>query len=286
MLTRSLGYSLVTGLALAAAVSAYAADAPLRILYLTKSQGFEHSVVAEKDGKPSWSGVALTKLAEEMGAELTCTKDASVVNAENLKKYDLVVFYTQGDLTQSSKDGGAPMGPSGEADLLAWIRAGGRYLGFHSASDTFHGPEGGPVTPYLDMVGGEFNGHGAQFVGAVKVVDPTHPAMAHIPQDWAVKEEWYTFKSFNTKTMHVLALMDAGDERAKQEMYNTPSYPIIWCSEYGAGRVLLNGMGHREDLWLNAAFKQSIVDAIHWLMADGPAQAEPNFDQVVPESAP
>ena len=271
-------------LLLLGATSANAADAPLRMLFFSKSAAFEHSVVGERDGKPSWAGNVLSKLAEEMGATLTCTKDGGLINADNLKNYDIVIFYTQGDLmTEGGRDGTPAMSAQGLEDLLAWVRNGGRYFGFHCASDTFHTPEGGPVTPYLQMVGGEFCGHGAQFKGTLKIVDADHPTMAHIPQDWTINEEWYCFNNLNTDKIHVLALLDAGEERAKQKMYDTPNYPMIWCSQYGQGRVYFNGMGHREDVWINKTFKQSIVDAIEWLMAKGPAQAEPNFDQVVPK---
>ncbi|HEO69873.1 MAG TPA: ThuA domain-containing protein [Candidatus Hydrogenedentes bacterium] len=274
--------------ALAAIVLTTAADAAegdvLRLLFLTKSQGFEHSVIAEKDAKPSWAARVLKRLADDMGAELTCTKDAGMINAEGLADYDIVLFYTQGDLTQAGGRDGAPaMDEHGVSDLLAWIEAGGRFMGFHSASDTFHSPKGGPVTPYLEMVGGEFCGHGQQFEGVLRVVDPDHPTMAHIPETWRVREEWYCFDNINREKIHVLALLDPAEERTKQEMYNIPAYPMIWCREYGKGRVYFNGMGHREDVWMNDVFKQSIVDAIDWLMNDGPALAEPNCDKVFPQ---
>lgn len=275
---------MVVALLVLAAVPARAADAPLRLLFFTKSQGFEHSVIAEKDGKPSWAGTVLGKLADEHGYKLTCTKDAALVNAEYLKNFDIVISYTQGDLFQAGgTDGASAMAATGLDDLLAWIKDGGRFMGFHSASDTFHTPEGAPVTPYLQTVGGEFIGHGAQFEGTIVVVDPKHPTMAHIPEKWNVRDEWYCFKNINTASVHVLALLDPGQERGKQEMYNIPSYPMIWCSEYGKGRVYFNGMGHREDLWLNKIFKESIIDAFNWLMSDAPAQAEPNCEQVIPK---
>lgn len=276
--------TLATLLTLAAA-PVHAANTPFRVLFFTRSEGFEHSVIAEKDGKPSWAGTILEKLVTEMGGEMTTTKDGSVITADNLKKYDVVVFYTQGDLLKAEgKDNGAPVSATACDNLLAWIKNGGKYFGFHSASDTYHTPEGAPVTPYIEMVGGEFIHHGQQFKGALKVVDPKHPAMANIPDGWSVPEEWYCFKNFNPKTMHVLALLEPGDEGRKQDMYKGPAYPMIWCSTYGNGRVFFNGMGHREDLWMNATFKKSIIDAFNWLRADGPAQADSNFDSAVPKA--
>lgn len=269
------------------AVTAMAQDiTPPRILFLSKSEGFEHSPVAVADGKPSLAETILGTLAKQNDSPFTSTKDASLINADNLKNYDLVVFYTQGDLTKPSKDGGAPMGEKGQADLVEWVKNGGRFMGFHSASDTFHTPDGGEVTPYLKMVGAEFTTHGAQFKGTLKVVDPTHPTMVDVPVDWSFDEEWYLFKNFNTATMHVLALLDPGEDGAKQDKYRIPPYPAIWCSALGKGKVYFTALGHREDVWESPVFQSSIVDAAQWLMTAGTAGTEPNYDKAVGKPAP
>ncbi len=275
-MSQLLRVSVLTGLLLVIFVyPVFAQTGDVNILFLTKSGGFEHSVISWERGKPSWAGRVMQKLAGENGASITCTKDASLINSEDLEQYDLVVFYTSGDLRNKGKDTGAPMGKDGVQALLDWIRNGGRFMGFHSATDCFHTPEGGKVTPFLEMIGAEFDGHGKQFKGSLEVVDRDHPTMAPIPQDWTVKEEWYSFKNFNKDAIHVLALLQIGDERKKQDKYDVPDYPMIWCRQYGKGRIYYNGMGHREDLWLNEVFQRSIVDAAEWLLDDGPPRAEP-----------
>lgn len=256
-------------------------------IFLSKSSGFEHSCIKQEDGMPSHVDKVLTQILEPKGIKLLCTKDADLINADNLKNYNLVIFYTTGDLTTpGEKDPGKPMGPNGVADLLAWIQAGGAFLGFHCATDTFHTPEGGPVTPYIDMIGGEFLNHGAQFEGTLKVVDPDHPTMANVPQDFKLFDEWYIFQNFNKDNIHVLAMLEPGDERTKQDKYNIPNYPVIWCRTYGDGRVFYNALGHREDVWDNPVFQQHVIDAAMWALGEGPASAEPNFHDVVPEEAP
>jgi len=259
-----------------------------RILYLTKSAGFEHEAVKRMDGKPAFSEEVLKQLADENGADITITKDASLINADNLKNYDLVIFYTTGDLTQPSADGRdePPMGPGGLQALTDWIKAGGGFLGYHAATDTWGTPEGQPPTPYTQLIGGTFAGHGAQFEGTVVAVDPDHPTMQSLPKEWKITEEWYTFRSLDKDNMHVLAVLEAGPERAKQEMYNTPAYPIIWCKTLGNGRIYYNGLGHREDVWRDPVFQASIVDAAEWALGDPEADAEPNFDKAVPKEIP
>ena len=84
--------------------------------------------------------------------------------------------------------------------------------------------------------------------------------------------------------MHVLAMLDPGDEREKQAQYNIPSYPVVWCKAQGDGRIFYSAMGHREDVWENPTFLKMTSDAIDWAAGKGDANAKPNYDKVVPKS--
>jgi uncharacterized protein len=268
--------------ALFASSAAVAAD-PVRVLYLTKSSGFEHSVIKLQDNDTSHSGRVLKKLAEENNFELTCSKDASLINEKDLEKFDVVIFYTSGDLTQTGTDKFPPMGKNGVRELLDWIEAGNGFVALHAGNDTFRGGDKGP-TPFSEMVCGEFAGHGKQFKGHLQITDPDHPAMEGVPMDYAPIEEWYTFCNLNKEKMRVLALLNPGRERKRQKMYNIPSYPMIWCRALGEGRVYYNGLGHREDVWLNPAYQKMLINAIAWASGEGPANAEPNYSEAVPET--
>ena len=258
-----------------------AEKAPLRVLYLSKSSGYQHSVVTRDGDKLSSSELIVKTLGNTIGAEVTCTKDASLINAESLKNYDVVVFYTSGNLTESGTDKTTPMGPNGVAELVEWIEQGGGFVGFHAACDSYRG-EGDATTPYSEMIGGEFAGHGKQFVGDLNFIDTRHPAVKRWPAKWTALEEWYTFVKLNTETMHVLAMCDPGEERTKQEMYNRPDYPLVWCRAQGEGRVYNNALGHRESVWEDKDFQLGIIDAIQWAGGRGRTKAKPNYDKVVP----
>lgn len=275
----SIGFGLVVIFGLAG-YPAWGADGECG-MFLSKSAGYEHSCIKWDQSKVSHVDGVLNGLSDRLGLDVLCTKDASLISADNLANYKVVIFYTTGDLTTEGTDGYPVMKSNGVDELLAWIRNGGGFVGFHCASDTFHTPENGPVTPFINMIGGEFRNHGAQFEGIVKVVDPGHPAVASLPAEWTIKDEWYLFRNFNVNDMHVLAVMDPGPEREKQEMYQVPAYPIAWCSAYGNGRVFYNAMGHREDVWDNPTFQQHVIDAVRWAKGEGDAGATPNFAQVL-----
>lgn len=265
--------------------TAEAQDAGPRILFLSRSAGFEHSVIKYDNTGTSHVERILKPLAEEMGATLECSKDAGKINAESLKNYDVVIFYTSGDLTQPGGDGQPAMAATGVEELIAWIKAGGGFIGFHSATDSFRS-EKDDITPYIAMIGGEFVTHGKQFEGTIKKVDAEHPAVTSLPESWSLQDEWYLFRKLDKENMHVLALLQIGAERDKQKIYNIPDYPMIWCRGLGEGRILYNGMGHREEVWEQAAFKAMVKEHILWVDGKGPLDADPNYTQVVPESAP
>lgn len=264
----------------------HTATAQTRILFLSKSAGFEHSTIKEEDGKPSHTGTILEELAARNGATLTTSKNASLLNAENLKNYDAVMMYTTANLMNPSMDGGDAIGENGVEELLDWVKAGGALVAYHSTTDTFHRNDNkhSPESPFLDALGGEFLTHGAQFEGKLSVVDQDHPAMANVEDGWTILDEWYCFEHLMEEDIHVLALLQPGAEREKQDKYNIPDYPIIWCRSFGAGRIFYNAMGHREDVWSNEAFQRSVVDAVTWALGEGPAMAEPNYATTVPAS--
>src|SRR5581483_3672855 len=110
---------------------------PRRLLYFTRSAGFEHSVVQRKNGQPTHSEKCLAEMGRRGGFEVECSKDGSIFDG-SLDRYDLIAFYTSGDLTAPSKDGGPPMTATGKRKLLDAIAAGKPFVGFHACADSFH----------------------------------------------------------------------------------------------------------------------------------------------------
>lgn len=272
-------------MALGPAVSAHAEDPIANALFLSKSASFQHGVITERDGEPSLVEGVLREVLAEENILLDSTKDASRINAEDLAGYDLVIFYTQGDLTQEGLDKHPAMPENGVAILLDWIANGGGFIGIHSASDTLRPmrPDD-PNTPFIEALGGAFRAHGRQFVGTVRAADPDHPAMEGIPESFRLHDEWYLFSHVDREDMHVLALLDPGDEREKQKMYDLPQYPVAWCKDIGDGRLYYNAMGHRPDVWENKTFLRMIANAAHWALGQTELDAAPNYRETVETS--
>lgn len=260
-----------------------------RILFFTKSSGFEHSVIRASGSQPSHAERVLMDLAQKHDWAVTHTKDGSVFATENLAQYDAFLFYTTGDLTIAGTDKSAPMTPDGKAAFLRAIKHGKGFIGTHSAADTFHSPGSRfahareNADPYIQMLGGEFIQHGKQQNARMVCADPDFPGCADVKSGFELTEEWYSFKDYQ-KDLHVI-LVQQTDGMAKtgsDSVYNRPPYPATWTRMHGKGRVFYTSMGHREDVWTNPVFQTILAGGISWALGETNADVTPNVEKVAP----
>lgn len=278
--------SLVLGLC-----QAQAADKPHKLLFFTKSSGFEHEVISWKKGKPSTAEKTFLELGGQNSWEFEFSKDGSKFSPEYLAGFDAVIFYTTGDLTVPGTDKEPPMTPAGKQALFDYVKGGKGFIGLHSASDTFHtdneskkGPErftnhGDKADPYVCFLGAEFIIHGEQQVATNKVINPKFPGFETVGDSFAFHEEWYSLKDFRSD-IHVLTLIDS--PAMKGSCYERPPYPTTWARQEGKGRVYYTAMGHRDDVWTNPTFRSILTGAIRWTTGDIAAPVPPNLSEVAP----
>ncbi|HYO10895.1 MAG TPA: ThuA domain-containing protein [Tepidisphaeraceae bacterium] len=321
----------LTGLAVAllafAPLFARAADAPAtaeaagprkKVLFFTKSSGFQHSVITRSQEDPqklAYAEQILTDLGAKHGFDVTCSKDGTIFSAENLQKFDVFAFYTTGDLTKDSDKHGTrkdengrnvrdpdkllhkepAMPPGAKEAFLEAIRNGKGFIGFHSASDTFHSPahSRGPellrnvdekgqdaFDPYIAMLGGEFIVHGRQQPAAHKVIDGQFPGAAAF-EGARFTEEWYALKNF-APDLHVILAQDTTGMTGG--MYERPFYPATWARMHGKGRVFYTSLGHREDVWQKPEFIGLVTGALNWTSGRIEADVTPNLKQATPDA--
>lgn len=302
---------------LTSALRAESASGPRKkVLFFTKSAGFQHSSItrnADEPEKLAWAEQILTDLGAKHGFDVTCTKDGKVFLGD-LKQYAVIAFYTTGDLT---KDGANPwkskaagnvkgmtadkrdepgMTDAGKEAFLDAIKNGTGFIGFHSATDTFHSPshvkgkndllrdvnEKGEdrFDPYIQMIGGEFIIHGKQQNATLKTIDPKFPG-AEAFNDKKFVEEWYSLKNFSTDLHVVLAQDCAGMEGP---MYARGVYPETWARMHGQGRVFYTSMGHRENVWEMSEFQNLVAGALNWASRKVDVDVTPNIQQATPDA--
>lgn len=245
-------------LTLAVTVPGIAAE-PKKVLVVTVTKGFRHSSI------PTAVNV-LKELAEKSKAFSvdhagTDEELADKMKPENLNQYDGFVFAnTTGILPLPDK-----------AAFLNAIKGGKGFVGMHSASDTFHGPNN-TIDPYIEMLGGEFRTHGAQVGVECLVEDRDHPATKPLGESYCIEqEEIYLIISYDPTKVRELLVLDKHPN--KKHVFGR--FPVAWCKQYGEGKVFYTSLGHREDVWTNERYKKHILGGIKWSLGLEPGSATP-----------
>ena len=246
------------------------ADAAAKAKYAENMKKFEDAMAkwtAETE-KPAKAGVVSP--ADQMTAAMAKLSPANLV----ANKIDMVIFAnTTGDLPLPDREG-----------FIKWIEAGHAFCAMHSGSDTFHGFPG-----YLDMLQGEFAGHGAQVPADLVAGDTAHPANGGIGATWDLsQEEMYNIKHHDRSKVRALWYLRHHPNNKAQEGYNA----VSWCRMADKGRVFYTSLGHREDLWdetdavkdrknsaeISKQFQAHILGGIKWALGLAPGSAAPNPD--------
>jgi len=239
-----------------------AAEGGKKLLIVTVTKGFRHSSIgtAEKilgQLANEKNGFAVDYVRNESDMASKMTPDA-------LRQYDGFIF--------ANTTGVLPL-PDKKA-FLNEIKGGKIFVGMHSASDTFHAANTNDVDPYIEMLGGEFHGHGQQAGVECLVQDRKHPATKHLGESYCIEqEEMYLMKHYNSDGKnHELLVLDKHPNH-KQQLGH---FPVAWCKEYGKGRVFYTSLGHREDVWENKRYQQHILGGIRWALGLEQGDASPS----------
>jgi uncharacterized protein len=227
-----------------------------RVLYVTHTAGFRH-------GSIELSREVMAQVAARSGLAVVSTEDLSLISAESLRGFDVVFFFTSGELALSD---------SQKRDLLDFVRGGKGFGGAHSATDTLYTwPE------YGEMIGGYFDGHPWTQEAAVDVEDPDHPATRALGNTFRILEEFYQFRAFSRDRVRVLATLDTRSVNLAAEGVNRTDedFALAWVRPYGAGRVFYTAFGHFDETWRDARFQNMLDGALRWLSGQESADAAP-----------
>jgi len=283
-----------------------------KVLFFTKSSGWEHSVISEPAGQPSFAGKVLLELGPKHGIAFTLSKDGSLFTPEYLAQFDAIFFFTSGDLSAKGRDGHPPIPAAGKQALLDAIQGGKGFIGAHSAADTYHLGEdektntfqprtwryrnlGDKADPYTRMIGAEFIIHGTMQIGRVEVIDAKFPGFSRLGTSFELHEEWYSLTDFSPD-LHVLLLQDTTSMRDPyagtrdwppagwNTPYQRPPYPSTWARMHGRGRVFYTSLAHREENWQNPLFLDLLFGGIAWAVGNVDADVTPNLATVAPQA--
>ncbi|HEX5439593.1 MAG TPA: ThuA domain-containing protein, partial [Ktedonobacterales bacterium] len=184
---------------------------PARLLVFSKTADYRHSAIPVAQA-------AIRQMVAAHGWAADFTEDASAFTDERLARFDAVVFLlTTGDVLDAEQ----------QSAFERYIRAGGGFVGVHSASDTEY-----DWAWYGGLVGAHNNQlrkHSGVTQGTLVVADPAHPSTRLLPARWTRVDEWYNFATNPRPHVHVLLTLD---ETTYQGGTMGPDHPIAWYHAY------------------------------------------------------
>jgi len=217
---------------------------PREVLVFHKTEGFEHNSI-------STGYQTITDLGIAHGFNVMETNNANVFEGANLTKYDLVIFLnTSGNVLNETQ----------QHNFEKYINGGGSFLGIHSAADTEYDWEW-----YGRLVGAYFIDHPEIQKAKIKVLEPHHPAVAHLPETWTRTDEWYNYRIVQPDINVLLNL----DESTYSGGTMGKSHPIAWYQDLkGGGRSVYTGGGHRKESYVEPLFVEHLLQCILYAIGD------------------
>jgi type 1 glutamine amidotransferase len=229
------------------------------VLLFTKTNGFRHDEAIEA-GIPLYEAIAARR-----GWSLLQTESGAVFNAEDLPRFDVVVWHNvSGDVLNEEQ----------KRVFRAWLEQGGGFVGVHgTGGDSSYDWE----WFVEEWLGAQFIGHvfGPQFQDATLLVeDRNHPATAHLPETFVWNEEWYSFdRSVREREGYrVLVSVDEASYSPRYRLLGTDrdismgDHPVVWTHCVDRGRAFFSALGHQEQAYSLPEHQKLLEGAVAWAM--------------------
>lgn len=239
---------LIALLSLASASTALAEQ--FKVLLFSRTMGWHHDSIN--------AGVtAIQNLGKLHDFDVFWTEDPNrVINDKELAKYKVVIFLlTTGDIFNAEQ----------QAAFERYIKAGGGFVGIHSATDTEYEWEW-----YTKLVGYSFHIHPAVQTATLKVENADFPGMDRFAKRFLWTDEWYEFGAPKSDKLKLLLTVDEGTYKpeanwgAKSGKGMGSPHPISWFQEYDGGRAFYTALGHIPASYNDANFLHHIYGGIYW----------------------
>jgi len=200
---------------------------------------------------------AIRRLGADNDFDVDVSDDAGAFTDENLRRYRVLIFdNTNNEIFDKEEQKEA---------LQRYIRAGGGFVGLHSASGSMRN------WPWFsELLGGKFNRHAKFQSFTVKVKDAKDPATAHLPASFEWSDEFY-YLDHMPDGLHVLLtgdrtrLDDPGKDKYPGEKAGD-EWPLAWRHEFDGGRSVYIALGHKPEHYSDPRLTKLILGGILWAM--------------------
>ncbi|MCD6023756.1 MAG: glucose/sorbosone dehydrogenase [Fibrobacteria bacterium] len=230
-----------------------------RVLIFHKQNGYIHTATP---------GVvtALKSDWAQHGFTVESTVDSLAFTAQNLARFDVVVFlntnYRNAPLLTRAQ----------EAAFENYLRAGGAFVGLHSAVP-LNGAYEETVWPwYADLFGARFRSHAPYRSAPLVLEDRTHASTLGLPARITLQDEWYAVQANprNVPGIHVIATVDETGFLADSYMGD---HPMTWCRTFEGARSWMTLVGHDMGAFSNSDFMTHVRNGVLWAATDSAATA-------------
>lgn len=221
------------------------------VLVFSKTGGWRHDAI------PS-AVTAIEELGRQHDFRVVATENAAVFTDQELRQYQAVVFLlTTGDILDAQQ----------KAAFERYIRAGGGYVGIHSASDTEFG-----WPWYTRLVGHMFVQHPAIQTAVLKVEDRNFPGMDGFAPRTLVTDEWYNFQPAASQLHYLLAVDETSYKPGPKGMGGF--HPISWYHGFENGRAFYTALGHLPASYGDPLLRRHLFGGIYWAATGNGFKAE------------
>ncbi len=228
---------------------------------MTEPLLFVTQVAPYRDGPAGVHGVldqaaiGVAQVAEMRGLVATRVDDVRTLSLDALHEARVLALFTIGE---------TPWSADQRAAILENVRAGRLALCvIHSATDACYGWD-----DYGALVGARFDGHPWTQTFVADVVDPAHPACAHLGDEWRWHDEVYQVRDLRAAARVLLRVrageLDLGAPGARPPEFG---YPLAWCFTEGRGRVFATSLGHFPGAWESPAYLRHLAGGVEWVLA-------------------
>jgi type 1 glutamine amidotransferase len=227
------------------------------VLLFSKATGFRHGESIDAGKR------VFEDLATKNNWFLYNTEEGGVFNAEQLSKFDAVIF---------NNSTGRLLNRDQETVLQEFVENGGSLIGIHGAGDDSHHWD----WYEQNLVGSLFSHHSLnpQFQEAEIVLNavPDSSMSQNLPMTWTHVDEWYVFfenprdKGFNivysidgekiNPDVNMLWMRDKNFGMGKD-------HPVAWYRTTGKGRTFYTSIGHDATAWKQEAFVRMLENAVN-----------------------
>jgi cytochrome c len=214
--------------------------ATFSVLVFSKTAGFRHDSIP--------AGIsAIRQLGQQFGFSVDATENSEVFADAGVAKFKVVVFLsTTGHVLDTGQ----------QAAFERFIRAGGGFVGVHSAADTEY-----DWPFYGALVGAYFAGHPDIQTATILVAASHDPSTSGLPPVWVRRDEWYNFQKNPRGAVDVLATLD---ERSYSGGTMPDDHPIVWSHVYEGGRAWYTAGGHTSESFSEPLFLDHLGKGILW----------------------